>query len=155
MKLGWKVAAGSILVTSIVIGIGYWYYKDSQAIIRTITANNAKLELAVEINETTIMLMQEDAATQADALTTINKNFQDIRSQHGILADMLSEHNIGFLAEKKPMLIENIVNNATKNANRCFELLSGSELTETEKNAKTKNEFNSECPALWTGNTTN
>jgi Tfp pilus assembly protein PilO len=120
MKLGWKVSASLLLVTSIVSGLGYWYYKDSQATIKMLTENNAKLELAVEINETTIRAMQEDTVRQAETLTAINKDFQDIRSQNKILADKLSEHTIGFLAEKKPALLEKIVNNATKNANRCL-----------------------------------
>jgi hypothetical protein len=155
MGLGWKVAAGALLFMSIVSGLSYWYYKDSQATIKTLTENNAKLELAVEINETTIKVMQEDAARQAETLTLINKDFQDIRAQNGILSDKLSEHNIGFLAEKKSGLIERIVNNATKKANRCFELLSGAELTEVEKNATSAKSFNSECPGLWSGTTTN
>jgi hypothetical protein len=155
MALGWKVSAGLVCFMCITCGMGYWYYKDSQATIKTLTENNAKLDMAVKINETTIQVMQEDSIKQAETLTLINKDFQDIRAQNGILADKLSEHNIGFLAEKKPGLIERIVNNATKKANRCFELLSGAELTEAEKNATSARTFNSECPALWSGDTIN
>ena len=45
--------------------------------------------------------------------------------------------------------VEKIINEASKNALRCFELQSGSPLTESEKNAKTEKEFNSECPWMY------
>ena len=38
-------------------GMGYWYYTDTQNTIAVLTANNAKLEMAVATNETTIKTM--------------------------------------------------------------------------------------------------
>ena len=46
------------------------------------------------------------------------------------------------------MVIEKIINNATDNSQRCFEILTGSPLTEKEKNASKKSEINPECPSI-------
>jgi hypothetical protein len=45
--------------------------------------------------------------------------------------------------------VQRLINGGSKNAGRCFELLSGSPLTEKEKNAKTDKSFNNECPWLY------
>jgi hypothetical protein len=50
------------------------------------------------------------------------------------------------LAEAKPGLVENIVNKASDNAARCFEILTGAELTESERSATKKSEINPSCP---------
>ena len=57
------------------------------------------------------------------------------------------------LGSKKPGLVGKIINNASEKAGRCFEILSGAELTEKEIGAKNGKAFNSECPWLWSGNT--
>jgi hypothetical protein len=57
--------------------------------------------------------------------------------------------DLGLLAAEKPDSIERAVNRGTVNAGRCFELLSGAELSEEEKNAKDGIAFNKECPWLY------
>jgi len=61
----------------------------------------------------------------------------------------LGRHDLGNLAENKPGLVEKVVTKASAKANRCFELLSGAELTDKEKEAKNGKAFNSECPWLF------
>ena len=56
--------------------------------------------------------------------------------------------DIGKIAEKKPGLVEKIINNATERAKRCVEIASGAELTEQEINATKKSEINTECPSI-------
>ena len=45
---------------------GYMYYKDTQQRIATLTANNAKLETAVQISEQSIATLQSDIAKNAE-----------------------------------------------------------------------------------------
>ena len=66
-----------------------------------------------------------------------------------VLEDKLRDHDIGLLGEAKPELVERIIDRASAKALRCFELLSGAELTTTERNATNENAFNSECPWLY------
>ena len=142
--------AGILFVVIIVMGgIGYWYYNDTQATISILTENNAKLETAVQLNEDTIKQMAADFAAANEQLQIVNEQFAAIQSQNRVLADKLSRHDLGVLGSNKPGLVERVINNATDNVGRCFELLTGAELTEEEKNATNGNAFNSECPWLY------
>ena len=58
------------------------------------------------------------------------------------------EHEIGALAQAKPALVEKIVDNATQDVLRCFEIESGSPLTQEEINATRPSEINTSCPDI-------
>ena len=116
--------------------------------MQAMAANNAKLETAVQIQEDTIKQQQEDMQKQAETLTVVNEKFAQAQAEKQALSDKLSKHEIGYLAEKKPGLVENVINKASNNAARCFEILSGSPLTDAERNAAKKSEINPECPSI-------
>ena len=147
--------AGLLLVVIMVMGgIGYWYYNDTQERIAILQENNAQLNIAVQTNEETINSLQADyAAIQAEN-TRISAEYAAIRRQNSILADKLADMDLGLLASQRPESIERAVNRGTENAGRCFELLSGSPLTEEERNATDGETFNKECPWLWPGPST-
>jgi len=130
-------------------GAGYWYYKDSQDRIRILTENNAKLDTAVKLNEQTIDTMKKDFARVQNEIKQTNEEFGRIRAQNQVLAEKLEKHDLGQTAAAKPEAIQRVVNAASAKAGRCFELLSGAELTKTEKEAKDGKSFNSECPWLF------
>ena len=127
----------------------YLYYKDSQNQIADLQTNNAKLETAVQINEETILTLQNNYKEANAELNRINTAFQEVREQNRELADRLAKHDLGFLGSKKPALVEKIINAASDKVGRCFELLSGADLTDNERNAKDAKSFNSECPWLY------
>ena len=142
--------AGLFLIVIVVMsGIGYWYYNDTQSRMATLQENNAKLKTAIEINEATIDSMRESQRQLNQEIQRVNGDFARIRRQNQVLADKLADHDIGLLGEAKPGLIDRIIDNASDKAFRCFELMSGAELTEQERNAKNGNAFNSECPWLY------
>ena len=130
-------------------GIGYWYYTDTQKTIAVLTENNAKLEMAVATNEETIATMAADFAAANAELKRVNTEFAAIRQQNNRLASKLADFDLGLLAASKPESIERAVNRGSANAGRCFELLSGADLTEDEKNAENGESFNKECPWLY------
>jgi len=138
---------GAIMLT--MVGGFYWYYKDSQARISMLVSNNAKLELAVKTNEETIAVLQQNFTAANAELTRVNEAFTATRNQNRELSDRLSEHDIAYLASKKPELVQRVINGASDKAARCFELLSGVQLTDAERNAKDGKSFNSECPWLF------
>ena len=86
-------------------------------------------------------------------LKKVSSDFADIRNQNSKLAQKLETIDLGILAFNKPKSIERAINGGTKNAGRCFEILSGSPFTVREKEAKDAKSFNKECPWLWPGNT--
>ena len=129
----------------------FWYFKHSQAQIALLTENNAKLEVAVQLNEEALESIKQNLVLAQQEVQRVNAEFSEIGAQNNVLAQKLQKHDLGVLAAAKPGLVQKIVNNATKKAARCFELLSGAEQTEAEKNATSAKTFNSECPWLWTG----
>jgi hypothetical protein len=137
---------GAVVLT--MVGGFAVYFKWSQAQMQAMAANNAKLETAVQIQEETIKQQQEDMQKQAETLTVVNEKFAQAQSEKQALSDKLAKHEIGYLAEKKPGLVENVINKASNNAARCFEILSGSPLTDAERNAAKKSEINPECPSI-------
>jgi len=144
-----KVSLALGLVIVVIVSGFYWYFSWSQTQLTTLRENNAKLELAVKTNEDAIKSLQQDYATANAEISRVNTELSDARMQNRQLQDRLSRHEIGALAESKPGLVENIVNNASDKAARCFELLSGAELTDKERAAKNGKEFNSECPWMY------
>ena len=152
MNIGYKIAGVLFLIMLIGGSFSYWYYTDSQETIKTLTESNAKLETAISINEQTISELEESYADSKVQLRDLNIRLQEIRIQNGELVKKFAEHNIGYLAQSKPGLVENIINNASDKVSRCFEILGGAPLTDKEKEAKSAKEFNSECSWLWPGN---
>lgn len=127
----------------------YWYYTSSQARIEQLNQEKAILSESVKIQTETISFLEENFKKANEQISTTNKQLQESRQQNRQLVNRLANHDIGFLAYSRPNLLENIVNNASQNAARCFEILSGAEFNEREKNAKTSQEANSECPWLF------
>ena len=143
-----KILIGIILI----MGLGgYWYYTDTQKRMAILVENNAQLESAVAINEQAIASLQADYARAQAENSRINAEYAEIRRQNNRLASRLSDIDLGLLAAEKPDSIERAVNRGTINAGRCFEILSGAPLTETELNATDGESFNKECPWLWPG----
>jgi Tfp pilus assembly protein PilO len=145
-----------IILAAPLIGGGYFYFTTTQEQLQQYSANIATLEANQQTltaaNEQTIATMNslQQAYQQIEEdFSKLEDEFQKIREQNNILSEKLEDNDLGQLAALRPELIESIINRASDNAMRCFELLSGSPLTEDEKNAKSAREFNSECPWLW------
>ena len=130
-------------------GVGYWYYNDTQARMAILQDNNAKLNIAVETNEAALESLQEDYATAQNEISSLNDAYTAIRRQNQVLADKLQEIDLTAAAISNAESIQRAVNRGTENAGRCFELLSGAELNDKERNAKNDIAFNKECPWLY------
>jgi septal ring factor EnvC (AmiA/AmiB activator) len=147
--MGMKLAAVMFLVMCAMGGIGYWYYNDTQQRMAILQENNAKLEIAVATNEEALESLQADYASAQNEIATLNEAYTAIRRQNQELADKLEKVDLTAAAIANAEGIERAVNRGTENAGRCFELLSGAELTEKERTAKNDIAFNKECPWLY------
>lgn len=144
-----KVAGVLLVIILLMGGVGYWYYTDTQERMQILQENNAKLEIAVATNEEALESLQANYAKSQEELDSLNKEYQSIRRQNQQLADKLQKIDLTAAAIANPEGIEKAVNKGTINAGRCFELLSGAELTEEERNAENGKSFNKECPWLY------
>ena len=144
------------LLISILCGGAYYYYTTTQETIQTLIANNStmksditRLNEANNQNLNTIDKLQTEYTRIQDNFNALERDFQEIRSQTNLLREKFDQRDLNELALEKPKTIERVVNNASDKSLRCFEILSGSPLTEDEKNAENETQFNSECPWLW------
>jgi len=147
--MGAKLAIVMFMLLLGVGGIGYWYYNDTQERLAILTSNNAKLNTAVELNEQTISSLENDYKKASSELASLNEAYIAIRRQNQRLADKLQEIDLTAAAIANAEGIERAVNRGTENAGRCFELLSGAELNDKERNAENGIAFNKECPWLY------
>jgi len=93
---------------------GYSYYKDTQARISQLTANNATLKAANQTNEATISELRENVELQAALTQDLQKNLQKAEKYQDKLISQLRKHDLTKLSLKKPGLIETRINNGTK-----------------------------------------
>jgi hypothetical protein len=132
------------------LGAGaYWKYNNMLDTIETLETSNTLLEVEVATTEQALEMLQDDYESIQIENTRINEAYAEIRRQNARLAERLSDSDLGLLAAERPDSIERLVNRGTINAGRCFEILSGSPLTEEELNAENAESFNRECPWLF------
>jgi hypothetical protein len=144
------------ILISILCGGAYYYYTTTQNRIELLVeqrsqleSNNRQLIRSNEENLDTISELQRIDQENRLALENALQELQSTRINNDQLRQRLGRHELGALAAARPGLVERVVNNASQNALRCFEVLSGSPLTERELNAATPREANSECPWLF------
>ena len=83
----------------LVLGLGgYWLYQENQ----TLTANNLKLEYAVEEQKQTMAIMKEQYEKQGKALQNMSRKNAEIESEKAEYLAIFSRHNLDLLALKKP-----------------------------------------------------
>jgi hypothetical protein len=99
-----------IAIILILGGSSYWLYNENQ----TLTANNQKLEYAVEEQKAAIAAIQESYEAQGKAMQNLQRANARIEAEKDRYLDIFRRHNLDKLAIAKPGLIENRVNGATK-----------------------------------------
>ena len=112
-----------LLVLGLIGGVGYggyMYYTDTQKRIATLTANNAKLEVAAKLQEETINTMIEDRQKMAQLNKGLQKELQTATRYGDQLRNTLRKHNLTHTANKRPKYIERKMQNAT---NRLWDCL--------------------------------
>jgi predicted TPR repeat methyltransferase len=114
IKMGMKLALimGAVMIT---MGLAFsWYYKDTQERMGVLRENAAKLEVAVRANEEALAATQADAARNAALNLELQTKLQVSEKYGDELRATLQKHNLTMLAIKKPGLIEQRMNDATK-----------------------------------------
>ncbi len=127
-------------------GYGLWkYYQYNQAIITAYAAENAKKEVVINETQTALAQLQKDNILLQEQFAETSKQFKISTQRIDELENKLRRHDIGVNAAKRPGLVEKIIDNGSAQINRCFEIQSGSPLTEKEINAKLPSKINTAC----------
>ena len=102
-----QVLIGIILI----LGLGgYWLYNENQ----TLSANNMKLEAAVEEQKAAMEALRESYEKQGKALMNMSRKNAEIEAEKAEYLAIFARHNLDMLAIKKPGLIENRFNDASQ-----------------------------------------
>ena len=101
------------LVGGVVYG-GWYYYKDTQARIQTLTENSVKLEVATQQQDQTIQTLVDDAERFGELNRELNTQLEAANDYKNVLIEKLQRHDLTRLSMQKPGLIETVINNGTK-----------------------------------------
>ncbi len=104
-----------VVVALTVAGGGYWYVQKLQTQVKTLEANQAILSGAVESKDSEIARLNADIKEVKEINNRISTESKVLNGQVDELRRKLSEHDLGFLAENKPGLVEKIINNDIQN----------------------------------------
>ena len=141
-----------VLILILLMGSGgygaYAWITKLQNDNKILQVNQSKLEGAVSEQKAAIEQHVADAAAIQAANTELREQQTALQKDKKNLANKLGRHELDILAENKPGLVARIINRASKNELRCFEIQTGSPLTEDELAATKKSQSNGECPEL-------
>src|SRR6056300_1911202 len=126
----------AIIIVIGILGAAAWgakyYYDTTQATIATLRENNAKLETANQINQETIAQQQADAIKIAELNSQLTSDLQRAEQYGDELRSTLNKHNLTHLANKKPGLIEQRMQNATNKLWDDLESINGNSTTTSD-----------------------
>lgn len=135
--------------------LGFWiYYKNSQKRLEQQAAELARKEVEVAqqkaINDQMTKDIQQATQLRGEVNRTMQRTQQSIDDMRTRMAPRTNpvtgqSSSLGKAAVEKTDTIERAVNRGTLDQLRCFELLTGSPLTEGERNGKITNSL---CPDL-------
>ena len=108
------------LVGGVVYG-GWYYYKDTQARIQTLTENSAKLEIATKLQKSTINILIADAEKFAKLNNELQTKLIKANDYKNELLAKFRKHNLTRLSLQKPDLVEKRINNGTRKLLESFE----------------------------------
>ena len=143
------------------VGGAYVYVKKIQNDLRVSQENNAKQEIAIQEQQKLIEQQIEDNKAIGESMNeskdtndVLQNSIKDLNDKFHKVNASGEKRDIGALATQKPNLVERVINTAGKNALRCVEIASGSPLTDKEKNATRKSQYNPECSYIANPNNT-
>ena len=108
------------LVGGVVYG-GWYYYKDTQARIQTLTENSAKLETAAKLQKNTIDTLQADAKKYAELNNELQTKLVNANKYKNQLLGKLRKLNLSKVSAEDPAKWERKINNASKRVLESFE----------------------------------
>lgn len=125
-----RLAAVLLAVLFSFVGVGYWYYQDTQERIDTLRENNAKLEQANRTSTETIARMQEDAVKMQQAMQELTLANQRAEARVAKLQGLFSDINLEKQALEDPAATEEKINNGTRKVLKRIEALTATPKSE-------------------------
>lgn len=104
-----------VVIPLLAAGGGWIYVKNLQKNIELLEANQVALNQAVESKDAEIERLNQNVQEVLERTTAVTAQRDELESEVTGLRDKLRQHDLGFLAENKPGLVENIINRDIEN----------------------------------------
>jgi hypothetical protein len=130
---------------------GYFYVKSLQTEIELAKEVQAKMEGVIAKQSLAMDNLKADVERQGQVQAELSKQVSVAQQESADLGKKFTqdaegkERNLSSLANQQPNLVEGKVNQGTKDALRCNEIVTGSPLTPEEASGKVRNNI---CPSL-------
>ena len=139
-----------VIILVMLMGAGgfgaYTWVQRLQAENQILQVNQDKLQGALDDQALVVQMQEQDAKAIQKINASLRAEVDAAEKDAKNLAKKLGRHELDILAANKPGLVVKIINRASKNEMRCYEIASGSPLTEEELAATKKSQINGECP---------
>ena len=114
MLTGFKVL---VVLLPIVIAAGGWMYvQNLQSTISVLKINQSKLTDSIKAKDEEIDRLQKNVEEVMSISRTVESQRNELEGEVKTLRQKLSDHDLGYLAEKKPGLVQNIINKDIENS---------------------------------------
>ena len=110
--------------------------------------NETKLNDAISDQNEVIAAKAAQAAAIQEANNILRAETDRLDKEKANLAKKLGRDELDILAANKPGLVGRVINKASDNALRCFEVITGAPLTPKEEEASKPSQYNAECPTI-------
>lgn len=121
------------MVIAVLLGMGYWYYTDSQAKIMALQDENVKLHVAVEQQKQAIDALQKHAEEQAAQVQELQTGLNAANNDKEQLERTLRDHDLAALARNNPKVIEDKMNRATSRVWKDLETTTGADPAKADR----------------------
>ena len=139
-----------VIILVMLMGAGgfgaYTWVQRLQAENQILQVNQDKLQGALDDQALVVQMQEQDAKAIQKINASLRAEVDAAEKDAKNLAKKLGRHELDILAANKPGLVVKIINRASKNEMSCYEIASGSPLTEEELAATKKSQINGECP---------
>ncbi len=143
-------------IAAIILAVAGLYAWTSQRIITDLRnevvqleVSKAQLQSAITEQQNTIDFLEKQAKLIQKEFEETERAFAQTRRDAENLKEQLQAVEVDKLSIESPSAAELSINDTTAKFDRCFELLSGAPLNDTEKAATNGQELNSMCPWIF------
>lgn len=102
------------LLPFVIGGGGYMYIKNLKSNLELLKQNQVVLEESIVSKDNEIVRLNQNIVEMRSVISEVEDNSDRLEGEVDSLREKLSDHDVGYLASKKPQLIENIINRAVK-----------------------------------------
>lgn len=118
-----KISLGLGIVIMVMAGGFYWYYNNTQTRLEILQANQARLELSVQMQRQTIERQREFLEFQQEYSRQLQRGLAEAEARPSELQQILQSHDLEALSRARPGLIENRINRGTERVFRELEAM--------------------------------